>query len=71
MKFAGIGVAAILICGLTPANAKSDCQTMQRLAQEMRMTWRAVIILIMRDLQVAQKEALEPKMLLTVIQVRR
>jgi uncharacterized protein YkwD len=34
MRFAGMGAAAILICGLTPANAKSDCQMMQRLAQE-------------------------------------
>jgi uncharacterized protein YkwD len=34
MKFLWMGVAAILICGLTQANAKSDCQTIQRLAQE-------------------------------------
>lgn len=35
------------------------------------MTWHAVIILIMRDLQVGQNKALEPKMSLMVIQVRR
>jgi uncharacterized protein YkwD len=34
MKSYWMGVAAILVCGLMPANAKSDCQTMQRLAQE-------------------------------------
>ena len=37
MKSGWIGMAAILIYGLTPANAKllkTDCQTMQRLAQE-------------------------------------
>jgi uncharacterized protein YkwD len=34
MKSGLMVVAAILLCGLTPANAKTDCQTMQRLAQE-------------------------------------
>ena len=34
MKSGLMVVAAILLCGLTPENAKADCQTMQRLAQE-------------------------------------
>jgi uncharacterized protein YkwD len=34
VKSAWMGLAAILFCGLAPAGAKSDCQTIQRLAQE-------------------------------------
>ena len=72
MKSGWIIVAAILVRGLTSASAKSDCQTMQRLAQEhMRMTWRGEIALTTRDLQAAQKEAPEPKMSLTRVRCFR